>query len=410
MAFQKSESLTALISTIEPIDGGVPAMTHWICRQLEEMQITPILAWYAPWRNYPHLSIPSYNILRREKPKLVRQVGFERYESYGIGCWLPELEFTHYLPSNSWKKLIRKCDLHLTVSGNILCALPYLKYQLPFLAWIATPWEADRKDRIRKFVPARRLLDTVVNAPILKRIEKNILNSSKAQVLCLSHYTSKELDKLSIIKGRRILYMPVSTQLFRPDSSKIRPWRIGFSGRYTDPRKNIELLLSAIRILIDSGHPVELILVGDRQANQINHLIHSYGLRDYVKCYLHLSASDLAPLLQSFDIFAIPSHQEGLCIAALEAMACGVPVVSTRCGGPEDYVHPGETGELVENNADAFALMIKSICIDRAKRDKLSTAAVQWIEANASEDASKLRFRENLSSYCKKIDCSIMSL
>ncbi|MFN9911060.1 MAG: hypothetical protein ACK53L_00665, partial [Pirellulaceae bacterium] len=54
--------LKALISTIEPIDGGVPSMTKWICKLLEERNILPTLAWYAPWRNYPKLSVPVTQI------------------------------------------------------------------------------------------------------------------------------------------------------------------------------------------------------------------------------------------------------------------------------------------------------------------------------------------------------------
>ena len=59
--------------------------------------------------------------------------------------------------------------------------------------------------------------------------------------------------------------------------------------------------------------------------------------------------------MQRWDLFVIPSHQEGLCISALEAMACGVPVVSTRCGGPEDFVLPDRTGLLVPHQAPALA-------------------------------------------------------
>lgn len=402
MSATKTVRFQALISTIEPVDGGVPTMTRWICKLLEELDIQPIVAWYAPWRNYPSLSVPSYRIIRGAKPKLVHQVAFERYDSFGIGSWLPELEFTHYLPSLRWKKLIYNCDLHLAVSGNALCALPYLKSQIPFLAWIATPWQADRKDRIREFSLPRRILDTVINTPVLRNFEKKILNASEGQILCLSNYTSKEIGRLSNIMNDNIMYMPVNTSLFKPDHKKTKPWRIGFSGRYCDPRKNIELLLVATQILIDQDHPIELILVGDKNAESIRSLVHSYGLEKNVFCYTHMAPNNLAPLLQTFDIFAIPSHQEGLCIAALEAMACGVPVVSTRCGGPEDFVHPGITGELVAQNADDFALVIKSLCIDREKRNQLATAAINWIEKHASEDISRLVFQNHLRSYAKR--------
>lgn len=401
MVSLKGPKLKALISTIEPIDGGVPTMTRWICQLLEELNVTPILAWYAPWRIHPTLSIPIHQIICAKRPNVIHEIAFGKYDSYGIGSWLPELEFTHYLPSSLWRGLIYSCDLHLTVSGNVLCALPYLKEKIPFLAWIATPWEADRKDRIREFILPRKLLDALVNTPILKRLEKRILNSSQGNILCLSNYTSNELQRLSRMKTPSVMYMPVNTDLFKPNYSIIKEWRIGFSGRYCDPRKNIVLLLAAIRILLNNGHKVELILVGERKAEQLSPLIKEFGLAENVTCLKHMTPQELAPLLQTFDVFAIPSHQEGLCIAALEAMACGVPVVSTRCGGPEDYVQPGVTGELVDKTADSFALMIKSLCINRRKRQQLSTAAVNWIASNASETASRQQFQRHLIALAK---------
>ena len=402
MTSLETSRLRALVSTIEPIDGGVPTMTRWICELLEELGITPILAWYAPWRNHPKLSIPLYKIHSGAKPRIIHDRAFGRYESYGIGCWLPELEFTHYLPTILWKQLISECHLHLAVSGNALCALPYLNPKIPFLAWIATPWEADRKDRIRELIIPRRILDAVVNTPILRRLEKRILTASQGDILSLSKYTLKELEDLCNKRIRGVMYMPVDTNLFQPDYSRTNKWRIGFSGRYCDPRKNIELLLGATRILLNHGYRVELVLVGERKAEQLMPMIREYGIVDNVSCLMHMSPAELAQVLQTFDVFAIPSHQEGLCIAALEAMACGVPVVSTRCGGPEDYVKPGLTGELVkENTADAFAQMIKNLCINRERRHQLSTGSVDWIEKHASKDISRIEFKKHLTRYAE---------
>jgi glycosyltransferase involved in cell wall biosynthesis len=61
---------------------------------------------------------------------------------------------------------------------------------------------------------------------------------------------------------------------------------------------------------------------------------------------------------QGIDGFVISSHQEGLALVGLEAMAQGVPVVSTRCGGPEEYVLPDETGYLASFDADELAAVI----------------------------------------------------
>jgi len=83
-------------------------------------------------------------------------------------------------------------------------------------------------------------------------------------------------------------------------------------------------------------------------------------------------------------------------------MACGVPIVSTKCGGPEDYVKPGITGFLCENNPNQFARMIEDVCSNRQKRSYMSKIAVEWIRDNASDYVSRRNFLTHLSAYLDK--------
>lgn len=387
--------ISALISTIQPIDGGVPSMTRWVCSLLEEYNIRPILSWYVPWKNRPDLSVPIYKVIGNI-PKVIQERTFNNYDGFGIGSWLPELEFTHYLPTKSWNTLIKSCELHLCVSGNPLCATPYTLLQIPFIAWIATPWEADRRDRVRSFGLPRRTLDSAINKPILSKLEKRILRSDNGKIISLSKYTAKAFENLSGRRMSDVMLMPVNTNIFYPDYRQTVRLRVGFSGRYCDPRKNIELLLHATKILHSEGMNIELILVGEKDAQQLNPLIRKFQLEEVVICYGHMRPDILASLLKSLDVFVIPSFQEGLCISALEAMACGVPVISTRCGGPEEYVIPDETGILIDNSPTSLAGAITEICNDRLRRAQLSTNSSNWVKNNASEDKSRSLFKSYL--------------
>jgi glycosyltransferase involved in cell wall biosynthesis len=241
-----------------------------------------------------------------------------------------------------------------------------------------------------------------VNKPCIIKLEKSILSSSKGKVLSLSNYTAKELSLISYEKSQDVMYMPVDTNLFYPIPAKTMQWKIGFSGRYADPRKNLTLLLNSLQILVRRGFNPQLTLVGERKSSIVEPLIHSMGLTQYVTCLSNLPSIELASILQTLDVFAIPSHQEGLCIAALEAMACGVPIVSTRCGGPEDYVKSGITGELVENNPELFAAAIEEICTNKTKRQRLASGALDWIASNASQDVSRQQFRHHISDLARR--------
>lgn len=396
-------SIKALITTIQPIDGGVPAMTRWICKILEEHNIISSLAWYAPFRNYPTLSVPLYQI-GRKRPGTIKETALNNYPSYGLGAWYPEFEFTHYLPRQAWKDLIRQNDIHFVVSGNTLAAAPYVFLKIPFVSWIATPWEADRQNRVCTFSKQRKLLDSVINKPIIRLLEKKILRSRHASVLALSSYTSDELRRIAKREVSDVMIMPVDDKVFKRDSSKTQPWRIGFSGRYCDPRKNIDLLLAAARIVLPYKSHLEIVLVGDKDSSIIENKIISYGLKSHVRCYQHMNPKELSILLQSLDVFVIPSHQEGLCISALEAMACGVPIISTYCGGPEEYVKPFQTGLLVNSSPSSLASAILQVCSDRILRENLANGCCRWIKENASQERSREVFRKHLYDLIGKND------
>jgi glycosyltransferase involved in cell wall biosynthesis len=94
---------------------------------------------------------------------------------------------------------------------------------------------------------------------------------------------------------------------------------------------------------------------------------------------------DLPALLAQLDVFVVPSHQEGLCIAALEAMACGVPVVTTRCGGPEEFVVDGQTGYQTDSNAEALASTLARILTDGDSRRRLGEGARRLVETSYSQ-------------------------
>jgi len=390
--------LRALISTIEPIDGGVPTMTRCITDLLEELDIEPVYAWYAPWSQHPALSVPLYAVASGRRPGALDQRAYGNHEAHALGSWLPELEFTHYLPRRAWRDRIASCQLHLSVTGNPLCALPYARLGLPFLAWVATPWEADRANRVRGFSLPRRLLDRGLNGPVLRQLERQVLRAPEGRILALSPYTADALAEVAQRPMDAVLLMPVQSGIFFPNPDALVPWRIGFAGRYGDPRKNINLLLEAVQLLVQQGAPVELHLAGEKTLTLLQPRLQELGIESRVHCHPPLEPKELAPLLRSLDVFVIPSHQEGLCIAALEAMACGTPVVSTRCGGPEYYVREGSTGQLVDADPKALASAIAAIASDRPLRKHLAHGASQWVSEHASTAAARATFRRQLKA------------
>ena len=98
------------------------------------------------------------------------------------------------------------------------------------------------------------------------------------------------------------------------------------------------------------------------------------GVADGVVFHGHINREELRDMYRSLDVFVLTSHREGLALVGLEAMACGVPVVSTRCGGPEDYIKDGITGYLSDPLPETFADHICNVLRDQKTYKKMSQA------------------------------------
>jgi glycosyltransferase involved in cell wall biosynthesis len=332
-----------------------------------------VLAHYEPYSVSPQMSVPALRLLQR-KPAAEERRAFDECESHAIGAWLPEFEFTHYFATATWKRLMDGCDAYVTVAGNALAAMPYFQTNRPFVAWIATGWHDDRKDRVKEFPSGRRLFDRALVSPVAARLEAAILR--RGSILSLSRYTQAMLDKISgtsAVTG--VLSMPVDPHLFSPKPDARVRGRIGFSGRLDDPRKNVDLLLVSLARLRQSGRNASALLIGGELDQRLRRRLEDLGISNAVEISPYVGPDRLRDLLRTLDVFVVPSHQEGLCIAALEAMACGCPVVSTRCGGPQEFVVDGETGFQVSFDAAEMADAVMRITDNELLRQRLSMAA-----------------------------------
>ena len=141
---------------------------------------------------------------------------------------------------------------------------------------------------------------------------------------------------------------------------------------------------------------VELHLVGVLDSKRLLRKIKNLGIEKNVKLFPFMDKEKLAIFLQKLDVYVIPSFQEGLCIAGMEAMACGCPVITTKCGGPEDYVFSEFNGYVVNYDSKEISKKIINICSDRDFRNKLSKNGIKWINENATYESNKELFLEQI--------------
>jgi glycosyltransferase involved in cell wall biosynthesis len=105
---------------------------------------------------------------------------------------------------------------------------------------------------------------------------------------------------------------------------------------------------------------------------------------------------DISEVMAAFDVYALSSRSEGFSLSTIEAMASGLPVVATRCGGPEQILDHEATGLLVENgSAETMARAIDHLRRNPAERARLGRAAREAALSRYSVEA-QVRAYEDL--------------
>jgi glycosyltransferase involved in cell wall biosynthesis len=119
------------------------------------------------------------------------------------------------------------------------------------------------------------------------------------------------------------------------------------------PAKNYELLLDVVAELKSSfSFPFHVVVAGHQKAELMQKLdskIDHLNLQRWVS-FVGFQ-NDTAEYLRQLDLFLLTSSTEGFSIATIEAMASGLPVVATKCGGPEEIIEHHQTGLLAENGS-----------------------------------------------------------
>ena len=308
-----------------------------------------------------------------------------------VGSVGAELEPLRYRPRRSLTQLLNRFDLVQLVAGTPALAHVTRDLHRPVALQCATMVNVERRALLRRSGVAttwRRLMTRLV----ARMDDSGLLH---ADVVLVENAWMR--DRVTqAIGADRVRFSPpgIDTTLFHPNGER-RSDIVLAVGRLDDPRKNITMLVRAFAMARPQlPSSVRLVLAGERPpGDDIVALADELGLADAIDLRLSLSVDDLAALYRRASVFALSSDEEGLGIVALEAMASGVPVVCTRCGGPETSVIEGETGFLVPIGAvHAFADRLVRIFSSSDMRHRMGAAARAHAERVFSLERTGERF------------------
>lgn len=183
-------------------------------------------------------------------------------------------------------------------------------------------------------------------------------------LISISSHTTSRLRRVS--KNRTIVTIPLGVDLDSIDRAAPSPERFDVlcAGRLLS-HKNFDLVVDAIaEIRLDDPNVRCLIIGGGPEEASLEKRIAELDLRDHVFLRPFVeSSSELYGLMKSAGMLVLPSIREGFGLVAIEANACGIPVVTTSHSenAARDLIQDGRNGLLCEATADAVAEKIKVI-------------------------------------------------
>lgn len=235
----------------------------------------------------------------------------------------------------------------------------------------------------------------VAGAGRLSSLKTTVLRRGSRTVVFVSERLKEHLKPQLRLADSQCAVIPngVDTEAFRPSRDRSLRAELGLAddialigaiGNVRRP-KAYDVLLGAAHALIARSRRVHLIIAGDcanALGAQLAQLARDLGIEKHVT-FLGLR-SDVARILNTLDAFVLSSHTEGFSIACIEAMACGVPVIASRSGGPEEILQ-GEAGLLVPTgDPEALALAIERVIASKDLAAALTARALQRVHERYS--------------------------
>ncbi len=204
----------------------------------------------------------------------------------------------------------------------------------------------------------------------------------------LFHAASKE-ERLSC---RECLNLPIDKTV------------VLYVGRLNLATKDVDTLIRAwAHLPNDVREHAALVIVGDGpDGEELMHMVDSFGLGGSI---LMVGAKqEIRNYYWAADIFTLPSRDEGLSNALLEAMACGLPVVASRVGGTPDVIEEGKNGFLYEaENCQQLAHKLTLIIEMKDQWDKIGGQGRQTVITHASLNVIVHRLSELYNQLSKEI-------
>lgn len=214
------------------------------------------------------------------------------------------------------------------------------------------------------------------------------LNSASA-VIAVSELLAEKTKQTGYRGPIHFIGNGIDPQVFSPGTSPLRnrlsipndAFVIAVAGRL-EAVKGIRFLAEAVAAINDPQ--LHLVIAGDgKEKEEIENILREKIRSGHAHLLGEIPYRDILDIYRGADVLALPSFMEGMSIAGLEAMACGLPLIASNVGGMPYLVKDGETGILTEpGSVESLEQAILQLLNDRDLTRTMGLAALKRVKQN----------------------------
>lgn len=345
----------------------------------------------------------SINLFRPKsyRNKITKSDGnYRRIPIIRIGAIGSEFEFLRYRRRRELSDFFREYDLIIVVTGILQFANVIPNINVPIIVQCATRLKWERQSQYSSMSRFKELF-LKLQLPFLALQEKKVLKSNLT-ILVENSKMKNWIDSNSSVRTE-MWYPGVGPKVskFSAGSTPHRNGHFVSVGRFDESRKGWDRLLLAYKEAIDLDVSLpDLLIIGSGAFSfKTQRLVDKLTPHYPIKILGKLSDRERDFKIQSASFFLQTSFEEGLGLAALEALRYGVPLICSETDGSREYVHDGVSGMLVPQGEHFVTRFAKAINYSQIlDYKKLSATSKKLFDSVFAEELSRKRLLEIINS------------
>jgi len=345
-------------------------------------------------RHSVYVVAPKFPQYKDKNPKVFRLKSFRLYRN-------PELRLSYMFPDKIFQKVLKiDFDIIHGFSGGSIPSLGLALAKLKRKPYVFT--YNTRLNHYTHYVLGGRLIRPKYVEKVVE-LYCNVCN----HVIAPADYVKKELIEFGVKKPITVIPNGVNTKRFKPEKNSFLRKTLHISkndkivvyvGRIAR-EKSIDFLIRSFAKAAKKEKNVQFVIVGDGpERKNLEKLISKLKISERVFLMGFVEHKDITKIYQSADIFVFSSTTETQGLVVLEAMSCGLPVITVKDWVFEEFIENGVDGFMVEKKESVFAGKILEVLENENLRKKIS------------ENARKKALKFSLKEIAKKFENLYKSL